>query len=85
MENTKFEKLMNEYTKKACEFLNNSPIAKTIVDEMTENAVKQNFSKEQWQKAKVIFVTDIVLKMILDHEDLKKEVCEALVNDLELV
>lgn len=82
MENRKFEKLVNEYTKKACEILNTNKEAKKITDMMFKNAVKQNFTQEQWEKAKSGFITSLVLKVILDHEDLKKEACEAMMSDL---
>ncbi len=78
----KFEKVFGRYIEKAREFMNTNEEAKKVTDMMFRNAVKQNFTQEQWEKAKSGFLANLVLKMILDHEDLKKECCEALCSDL---
>lgn len=70
MENT--QKILSVIQKE----LNTNPIAKEATEIMAKRAEELNLTPEQWQQAKLSFMTSIFYKLALEHEDIKQQIAE---------
>lgn len=55
------------------DFLNTNEEAQNVIGEMAKKAEELNFTPEQWQQAKVSFMTALFYRLALDHDDIKQE------------
>ena len=70
MENT--QKIISVIQKE----LNTNQIAREATEIMAKRAEELNFTPEQWQQAKISFMTSIFYKIALEHEDIKQRIAE---------
>lgn len=56
------------------EFLNTNEEAQKITETMAKRAEELNFTADQWEQAKIGFMTSLFYRLALDHDDIKAEV-----------
>ena len=67
-----------ENTKKILEVirqeLNTNPIAQEALSIAAARAEELNYTAEQWEQAKISFMSALFYRLALDHEDIKRQI-----------
>ena len=67
-----------ENTKKILEVirqeLNTNPIAQEALSIAAARAEELNYTAEQWDQAKISFMSALFYRLALDHEDIKRQI-----------
>lgn len=67
-----------ENTKKILEVirqeLNTNPIAQEALSIAAARAEELNYTAEQWEQAKISFMSALFYRLALDHEDVKRQI-----------
>ena len=67
-----------ENTKKILEVirqeLNANPIAQEALSIVAARAEELNYTAEQWEQAKISFMSALFYRLALDHEDIKRQI-----------
>ena len=67
-----------ENTKKILEVirqeLNTNPIAQEALSIAAARAEELNYTAEQWEQAKISFMSALFYRLELDHEDIKRQI-----------
>ena len=67
-----------ENTKKILEVirqeLNANPIAQEALSIAAARAEELNYTAEQWEQAKISFMSALFYRLALDHEDIKRQI-----------
>ena len=67
-----------ENTKKILEVirqeLNTTPIAQEALSIAAARAEELNYTAEQWEQAKISFMSALFYRLALDHEDIKRQI-----------
>ena len=72
------EKLVQKVRK----ILNTNEACQDMMEILVQKAKSIGMTAEQFEQFKVSLMTNIVLKMALDHEDIKKQLCEEMSEDI---
>jgi hypothetical protein len=64
------------FSKVFCDYMNNNPMGKCFMRNLQSEAVRQNFTQEQFDKAKIEFFKDVLGEMLKIHPELLKEFVE---------
>ena len=72
------EKLVQKVRK----ILNTNKECQDMMEILVQKAKSIGMTAEQFEQFKVSLMTNIVLKMALEHEDIKKQLCEEMSEDI---
>ena len=72
------EKLVQKVRK----ILNTNKECQDMMKILVQKAKSIGMTAEQFEQFKVSLMTNIVLKMALEHEDIKKQLCEEMSEDI---
>ena len=67
---------------KVRKILNTNKACQDMMVILVNKAKSIGMTAEQFEQFKVSLMTNIVLKMALEHEDIKKELCEEMSEDI---
>ena len=76
MENN--EKLVQKVRK----ILNSNKKCQDLMKILVNKAKTTGMSAEQFEQFKISLMTNIILKMALEHEDIKKQLCDEMSEDI---
>ena len=76
MENN--EKLVQKVRK----ILNSNKACQDMMEILVNKAKATGMSANQFEQFKISLMTNIVIKMALEHEDIKKQLCEEMSEDI---
>ena len=72
------EKLVQKVRK----ILNSNKACQDMMEILVNKAKAVGMSAEQFEQFKVSLMTNIVLKMALEHEDIKQQLCDEMSEDI---
>ena len=72
------EKLVQKVRK----ILNTNKACQDMMEILVDKAKAVGMTAEQFEKFKVSLMTNIILKMALEHEDIKKQLCDEMSEDI---
>ena len=72
------EKLLQQIRK----ILNTNKACQDMMEILVNKAKAVGMTVEQFEQFKVSLMTNIILKMALEHEDIKKQLCEEMSEDI---
>ena len=67
---------------KVRKILNSNKECQDMMEILVNKAKSIGMTAEQFEQFKVSLMTNIVLKMALEHEDIKKQLCEEMSEDI---
>ena len=72
------EKLVQKVRK----ILNTNKACQDMMETLVNKAKAVGMTAEQFEQFKISLMTNIVLKMALEHEDIKKQLCDEMSEDV---
>lgn len=72
------EKLVQKVRK----ILNTNKACQDMMETLVNKAKAVGITAEQFEQFKVSLMTNIILKMALEHEDIKKQLCDEMSEDI---
>ena len=67
---------------KVRKILNTNKACQDMMEILVNKAKSIGMSAEQFEQFKTSLMTNIILKMALEHEDIKKQLCEEMSEDI---